>query len=312
MKSVPISKTERKRRERLRINLWCWAFVSMTLIFYVAFQGWPILSSIYFSLLNWSGLTKDMKFVGLANYKELLGDQLFWNAFINSFKYMVLVVPLQLVFSLFLAYLLNNPKLKGSSIYRTIYFVPVVTTAAIVGIVMVFIWGVNGPLNQMLVSWGILQIPINFFGEGKTAMSSLVAVAVWKDCGIYMIYWLAALQSVPRTMYEAAMVDGAGRFRTFRSIVMPMILPTAGVISILCVISSLKVFDIVKTMTEGGPFYATDVIATYVYRMAFSSEMGMPRLGYASAAALLFGITIIIIGAVLNMVKKVLNQKRYN
>ena len=177
---------------------------------------------------------------------------------------------------------------------------------------MVFIWGVNGPLNQMLVTWGILRMPINFFGEGKTAMSSLVAVAVWKDCGIYMIYWLAALQSVPQTMYEAAMVDGAGRFRTFRSVVLPMILPTAGVISILCVISSLKVFDIVKTMTEGGPFYATDVIATYVYRMAFSSEMGMPRLGYASAAALLFGVTIIIIGAVLNMIKKALNQKRYN
>ena len=111
-------------------------------------------------------------------------------------------------------------------------------------------------------------------------------------------------------LYEAATVDGASSRRVFFRIVLPLIAPTAGIIAILCAINSLKVFDLVKTMTEGGPFYATDVIATYVYRMAYSSEVGMPRLGYSSAAALLFGLIVIVIGIALNFTKSILAKKK--
>ena len=259
-------------------------FMSLAVGFYILFQGYPIICSIQYSLLDWSGMTSNATFIGLQNYKELMHDELFWNAFINSFKYMVMIVPLELAVSLFLAYLLNDEKMKGRGLYRTMYFVPVVTTASVVGIIMIFILGVQGPVNHLLVTLHILKNPINFLGNAKYALPTLVIISLWKDCGTYMIYWLAGLQGVSKD-------------------VLPLIAPTGGIIAILCAINSLKVFDIVKTMTEGGPYYATDVIATYVYRTAFSSEIGMPRLGYASAAALFFGGAVIIIGILLNAMK---------
>ncbi len=300
--------SKRKRHDTLVTNAWCWLFMSIAVIFYILFQGYPIFCSIQYSLLDWSGLTNDAKFIGLANYKELLQDELFWNAFWNSIKYTVMIVPLELVVSLILAYLLNNAKLKGRSIFRTMYFVPVVTTASVVGIIMIFILGVQGPVNHILMSWNLIEQPINFLGNAKYAMPTLVIISLWKDCGTYMIYWLAGLQGVSKDVYEAAYMDGANERQTFFHIVLPLIAPVGGIIALLCALNSLKVFDIVKTMTEGGPFYATDVIATFVYRSAFSSEIGMPRLGYASAAALLFGATVIIVGLISNMIKSRLNK----
>ncbi len=294
--------------EQLKVNAWCWLFMALAVGFYILFQGYPIICSIQYSLLDWSGMTSNATFVGLANYTELLRDELFWNAFANSFKYMGMIVPLELAVSLFLAYMLNNEKLRGRSLYRTMYFIPVITTASVVGIIMVFILGVQGPVNHALVALNIIDSPVNFLGNAKYALLTLVVISLWKDCGTYMIYWLAGLQGVPKDVYEAATIDGADRRQTFFHIVLPLIAPTGGIIAILCAINSLKVFDIVKTMTEGGPYYATDVIATYVYRTAFSSEIGMPRLGYASAAALFFGGAVIVIGLGLNAIKSRLSK----
>ncbi len=297
-----------RRKEWLVLNGWCWLFMAPAVIFYILFQGYPILCSIQYSLLDWSGLTSNAVFVGLKNYRELLHDELFWNAFVNSFRYTLMIVPLELAVSLFLAYMLNDEKMKGRSAYRTMYFIPVVTTASVVGIIMIFILGVQGPVNYVLMTLHLIDAPINFLGNAKYAMPTLVLISLWKDCGTYMIYWLAGLQGVSKDVYEAATVDGANRRQTFFHIVLPLITPVGGIIAILCAINSLKVFDIVKTMTEGGPFYATDVIATYVYRSAFSSEIGMPRLGYASAAALFFGAVVIGAGTVMNMVKSRLGR----
>ena len=297
-----------RRKEWLVLNGWCWLFMAPAVIFYILFQGYPILCSIQYSLLDWSGLTSNAVFVGLKNYRELLHDELFWNAFVNSFRYTLMIVPLELAVSLFLAYMLNDEKMKGRSAYRTMYFIPVVTTASVVGIIMIFILGVQGPVNHVLMTLHLIDAPINFLGNAKYAMPTLVLISLWTDCGTYMIYWLAGLQGVSKDVYEAATVDGANRRQTFFHIVLPLIAPVGGIIAILCAINSLKVFDIVKTMTEGGPFYATDVIATYVYRSAFSSEIGMPRLGYASAAALFFGAVVIGAGTVMNMVKSRLGR----
>ncbi len=303
-KNEAVSAAVRRRRaERRKTNAWCWLFMSLAVGFYLLFQGYPILCSIQYSLLDWSGMTANAAYVGLENYRELMGDGLFWNAFINSFKYMAMIVPLELAVSLFLAYMLNDEKLKARSVYRTMYFVPVITTASVVGIIMIFILGVQGPVNHALTALHLMRSPVNFLGNAKYALPALVVISLWKDCGTYMIYWLAGLQGVSGDVYEAATIDGANRRQTFFHVVLPLIAPTGGIIAILCAINSLKVFDIVKTMTEGGPFYATDVIATYVYRNAFSSEIGMPRLGYASAAALFFGGTVILIGLALNAVK---------
>lgn len=299
---------KKRRTEQFKLNAWCWLFMALAVGFYILFQGYPILCSIQYSFLDWSGMTSNATFVGLANYRELLKDELFWNAFVNSFKYMLMIVPLELAVSLFLAYMLNDERLKARSAYRTMYFIPVITTASVVGIIMIFILGVQGPVNHALTALHILEEPLNFLGNAKYALPTLVVISLWKDCGTYMIYWLAGLQGVSKDVYEAATIDGANRRQTFFHVVLPLIAPTGGIIAILCAINSLKVFDIIKTMTEGGPYYATDVIATYVYRNAFSSEIGMPRLGYASAAALFFGVAVIIIGLGLNAVKSRLSK----
>lgn len=297
-----------KKKRIVRKNMWCWVFMLPTLLLYILFQGYPIITSAWYSMLDWSGMTMNATFVGLQNFKELLADPLFKNSVVNSFKYMIFSVPIQLILSLVIAYILTSIIRKGATVFRTMYFIPVITTASIVGIIMIFISGGTGPINQVLALLGIDTI--NFLGDEKTALFTVVLIGIWKDLGTYMIYWIAALQSVSQDVYEAAKIDGAGKFRTFTDVVFPLILPIGGVIAVLCVIGSLKVFDIVQTMTNGGPYFATDVVATFVYRTAYSSTTGSPRLGYASAAALLFGLMVVTIGVVLNLVKNYFNKKR--
>lgn len=297
-----------KKKRIVRKSMWCWVFMLPTLLLYILFQGYPIITSAWYSMLDWSGMTMNATFVGLQNFKELLADPLFKNSVVNSFKYMIFSVPIQLILSLVIAYILTSIIRKGATVFRTMYFIPVITTASIVGIIMIFIFGGTGPINQVLALLGIDTI--NFLGDEKTALFTVVLIGIWKDLGTYMIYWIAALQSVSQDVYEAAKIDGAGKFRTFTDVVFPLILPIGGVIAVLCVIGSLKVFDIVQTMTNGGPYFATDVVATFVYRTAYSSTTGSPRLGYASAAALLFGLMVVTIGVVLNLVKNYFNKKR--
>ena len=295
-----------KRRQR-QINLWCWLFLAPAVFLYVMFQGYPIFMGFFYSLLDWSGLSSNAVLVGLDNYKELIKDPLFFNAIKNTFLYILMTVPLLLTFSLGLAYLFNSILKKCVTLYRTVFFLPVITTTSIVGIIMMFIFGGTGAVNQLLTLFGVNGV--NWLGNKDTALLVVALVGCWKDVGTYMIYWLAALQSVPQDVYEAARIDGAGRWKTFSRVVFPIILPIGGVIAVLCVISSLKVFDLVQTMTNGGPFYATDVAATFVYRTAYAGSNGMPRLGYASAAAIVFGLIVIVIGVSGNLVKSGM-QKR--
>lgn len=306
--AAPVKRNAIQKKKWMQLNTWCWSFVILSLFFYVVFQGYPIFCSLWYSLHNWSGMTSNMTFIGLDNYKKLLEDELFWGAFKNSFKYMFMSVPLQVSVSLIFAYLLNNEKLRGRTLYRVCLFLPVVITASIVGIVMVFIWSTQGIVDYVLVNAGILQKAVNFLGDSKWAMPTVVIIAVWKDMGTYMLYWLAALQGVSKDVIEAATVDGASNRQIFFRVTMPIIAPTAGIILILCTINSLKVFDLIQTLTGGGPFYATNVIATFVYSTAFTSTMGLPRFGYASAAATLFGAVIIVLGVVLNGIKSKLQS----
>ena len=267
----PARTVDRRKKQRRRINMWCWIFMIPTLILYILFQGYPILSSIFYSTLDWSGMTSSALFVGLDNFKELLQDKYFFNAVANSFKYMLMAVPLQLVISLALAYIFNSILKKGATFFRTVFFLPVITTASIVGIIMMFIFGGTGSINQFLSLFGVRGL--NWLGNANTALIVVVLIGVWKDSGTFMIYWLAALQSVSQDVYEAATID------------------------------------LIQTMTNGGPFYSTDVAATFVYRTAYASSSGMPRLGYASAAAMTFGIIVVVIGTVGNVVKTAFQKK---
>jgi multiple sugar transport system permease protein len=283
----------RTLRQRLWAARWCYLFMLPNLVLAAMFTFYPTVMSWYFAFLDWSGFTSDREWVGLENFRELLSDRFFWDAYQRSFMFMLIAVPIQVVLALVVALILNDSSYKLGPFFRTIFFLPVVTSAAIIGIVMTFVFSpFNGPVNKMLLNTDMVDRPVDFLGDPDTALWTVAGVWIWKWFGITMIYWLAALQVVPQDLYEAARLDGANRWSLHKDITLPMVFPFAIVIVLITIVGSLNVFGLVQTMTGGGPFFASEVMEVYIYRNAFG-EGGIPRLGYASAAALFFGITVL-------------------
>ena len=284
---------------RIWADRWIYVFLLPTLTLVGAFTIYPVIASIWFSFLDWNGFERAGSFIGLGNYSELVADPLFWNAFKNTVVFLLLAVPLRVGLALLLAIILNA-RFPLVRVFRTAIFLPVVTTAAIVGVVMRYVLDpTGGPLNIALLNSHILGQPLNFLGSAGLALYSAVGIWVWKWLGITLIYWLAALQTIPRDLYEAAELDGTNAWTRFRFITLPLLTPFTLIITLITVIDATNVFDLMLTLTGGGPFYATEVIDIYVYRQAFTSNV--PRLGYASAAAIFFGLSFIVI-AVLQIV----------
>jgi len=276
---------------RMWADRWIYVFLLPTLTLVGAFTIYPVIASIWFSLLDWNGFERAGTFIGIGNYKELIGDPLFWNAFRNTLVFLVLAVPLRVGLALILAVILNR-QFRFVRLFRTAIFLPVVTTAAIVGVVMRYVLDPSGgPLNIALLNSHILGQPLNFLGNASLALYSAVGIWVWKWLGITLIYWLAALQTIPNDVYEAAEIDGATAWDRFRTITVPLLTPFTIIITLITVIEATNIFDLMLTLTGGGPFYATEVIDIFVYRQAFTSNV--PRLGYSSAAAIFFGVCFI-------------------
>lgn len=297
---MALSQTSTRSRSlsrRLWDARWPYLFMLPALVLAGLFTFYPIFASWYFSLLDWSGFSRERAFIGLQNYAEVLRDPFFWNAFRRSLIFMLISVPIKLTLSLFVAILLNDQALKLAPLFRTLFFLPVVTTTAIVGIVMTFIFSpFNGPVNKILLELGLAGTPIDFLGNPDTAFGTVVGVEIWKWFGITMIYWLAALQTVPKEVLEAADIDGAGAWNRFRLVTAPLLAPFAAVIALVTAVGTLNVFALVQTMTGGGPFFSSEVMEVYIYRTAFgASGGGVPRLGYASAAAVFFGIAVMVL-----------------
>lgn len=289
---------------------WCYLFMTPSLILAAMFTFYPLVASWYFSFLNWSGFSDTREWIGLANYREVIADGYFWDAYQRTFLFMIGSVPARLILSLVVAIILNDAALRLAPVLRTMFFIPVVTTAAIVGIVMTFVFSpFNGPVNEILTSLGIIDRPVDFLGNPDSAMWTVVGVHIWKNFGITMIYWLAALQVVPQDLYEAAKIDGAGAWRLFRDITFPLLLPFAAIIALITVVQTLQVFPIVQTMTGGGPFFASEVMEVYIYRNAFG-ESGIPRLGFASAAGVFFGMTVMVIAILQGLGLRKAQQRR--
>lgn len=283
-----------RRRTNAR---WCYLFVLPSLVLAGMFTFWPMVASWYYSALDWSGFGTTGEFIGLDNYRELIADEYFWNAFGNSFLFMTVTVPIRLGLALLVAIILNDVRLRLAPIFRTLFFLPVVTTTAIVGILMTFLLSPRGgAVNQILMFVGLTDMPLGFLTDPNLALWSVMGVSIWKGFGISMIYWLAALQSIPSELYEAARVDCASRLRSHLHITLPLMKPFAIIIVLITAANALRIFDLVQTMTQGGPYYATEVIEVYIYRTAFSViGGGIPRLGLASAAGVLFGVTVMVI-----------------
>lgn len=288
---------------------WIYLFLTPSLLLFGLFVLYPIVSSLYISLLDWNGFTSHARFIGLDNYVEVAADPLFWNAFNNTILFMVITVPIRVTLALIVAIVLNDPRLPFANLFRTALFLPVITTTAIIGVVMTFVFDpVGGPVNRFLLETHLVSRPVNFLGQANSALYTAMGIHVWKWFGVTLIYWLAALQTVPKELYEAAQVDGANPRQVFRHITVPVLLPFGLLILVITALDTLRVFDLILTLTGGGPFLKTEVVEVYIYRWAFNSSI--PRLGYASAAAVFFGAATLALAAMQGVVVAWLQRKR--
>ncbi|WP_200837669.1 carbohydrate ABC transporter permease [Ruania rhizosphaerae] len=256
-----------------------------------------MVASWVYSVFDWSGYGPLQNFVGLDNFDSAFRDPLFWNAFKNTAIFAAFAIFVQLPLALIVAVVLNDNALKGRNVYRILLFLPVVTTTAVVGVVFAILLNPSGgPINEFLLSREFLDRPINFLGSTELALPTVLVIDMWKGIGITIIYWLAALQTVPGELYEAARIDGANKVQQFARITVPLIVPIGIVILLLTFITSMNAFDIIKVMTDGGPNGATDIVQTYIYRYAFDPE-GAPQFGFASAVGILFGVAVMLLSS---------------
>lgn len=276
---------------RLRRDWWIYLFLLPTILGYGAYTVYPLVASWWYAFLDWPGFADQGTFIGLENFERLVQDDLFWNSFTNSLFFLLVAVPIRVALALFLAILLNRKKTPFKGFLRTLFFLPVVTTGAIIGIVFTLMLDGSGPVSVALVTASLVESPVNFVANTDTSLYAGIGVWVWKWLGITMIYWLAALQTIPDEVHEAAQIDGANAWQEFRRITLPLLVPFLVIITLITTVEALNVFDLMYTLTGGGPSYSSEVIEIFIFRTAFGATV--PQLGYASAAAVLFGLMTI-------------------
>ncbi|ACL70304.1 carbohydrate ABC transporter permease [Halothermothrix orenii] len=234
------------------------------------------------------------QFIGLYNYSKLFSDRLFWTGLKNNFIFVLIVVPLQTAFALGLA-LLVNMKLKLSKFFRTMYFVPTVTTMIVVSVIWSFLYHPEGLINGFLsfVSGGSLE-SIDFLRETRWAFPSIMFMSIWQGVGFQMLIFLAGLQEIPESLYEAAEIDGANSFKRFLYITLPQLKNTTIFVIISTTILAFRLFTQVFVMTNGGPRNSTYTVMLHIYNMAFKRL----NIGYGSALTVIFFSIILIISLI--------------
>lgn len=290
--------------ERVKRHRWHYLFIAPMVVAFAAFTAWPMAASWWYSFYDWRGFGPMDDFVGFDNFREVIGEREFLNAARNTTIFALFAIVVQLPLALLVALVLNNGALRFRNVYRVLFFIPVVTTTAVVGVVFaVLLDPVGGPVNAVWLSLPFTERPINFLGNETLALPTVLVIDMWKGIGVTIIYWMAALQTIPNELYEAARIDGANRWQILTRITIPLLVPLGLVILLLTFVTSLNAFDLVKVLTEGGPNGATDIVQTYIYRYAFDPEI-QPRFGFASAAGIVFGVAVMVVTLVPALIRR--------
>jgi multiple sugar transport system permease protein len=272
------------RNQRLLIP---YIFIAPNVVVFAVFMFVPILLAFYISLNEWT-LIGTPTFVGLGNYLDMLEDSEFLRAFYNTGVYTLGTVPPSIALGLVVALGLNR-KLPGRTLLRSIFFVPVIISLVAVALIASWIFNDNyGIINAALSAVGMGDVP--WLSSARWAMISLIIATLWIRLGFNMVIYLAALQSIPTELYDAARVDGASGWRRFRHITWPLLGPTTFLLVIINIIYSLHVFDLIYVMTGGGPGFSTTVLVQYIYQMAFTEG----QMGYASAIGVVLYLLLLI------------------
>ncbi len=252
------------------------------------FVFYPIVSAGYLSLTSWDGFNPEKPFVGLSNYIRLAEDKEFWNSLLVTVIYASGVSVLSVISGLFFALLLDAP-LRGRGIYRTIYFLPVVTSSVAIAIVWKYMLDYSGLINTWLGKIGISGP--DWLQNRWLALLALTLLTVWKNLGFNIVLYLTALQSLPKAVFEASEIDGANKFKQVRFIVVPLLRPMTFFVVVQALINSFQAFDLVYVFTEGGPRGGTDVLGMMMYRQAFR----LGDFGYGTAISLVTLVLVLLV-----------------
>ncbi|QHA93537.1 ABC transporter permease subunit [Bacillus sp. N1-1] len=285
-----VASTAKKRKKK-----WNWAlffFVLPGFIIYSVFFAGPTVAALFLSFTDWNGIAPTFNYVGFSNYTNMLTDDpIFVQSLGNNLKFTLGVLIFQTVLSLFFAMLLVK-NTKANIFYRAVYFFPTIVASVSVAFVWTFMYDPNiGVINNVLSAVGLESLAKSWLGDRNIAIYSLAFVQFWAHTGQMLIIFVAGLHAIPKELYEAAEIEGANKWQTFKSITWPLLAPSATIVVAYTTIQSFKAFDLVIAMTGGGPSYATEILSTFLYHEAFINF----RFGYASAAAVIFMIIIAIV-----------------
>lgn len=264
-------------------------FYVPAVILFLVFVIYPFLQGIRISFTNWNGYSQTMKYVGIHNYTRLLRDANVLVALRNTLIYGIVCMIIQNVVGLLYALFLNS-SFKGRSILRTVIYLPVMIAPLVMGYVMYFFVQYDGgAVNDILMALG--KQPVDFMANSTTAIIIIVLINSLQFVGVAMVIYLAGLQNIPNMYYEAAMLDGANYWETFKHIVLPLLMPAIASSTILNLIGGLKLFDVIMALTSGGPGYSTHSLSTLVTNQFFAAQSA----GYASAIGILTFLIILIV-----------------
>jgi len=266
---------------------WAVFFLTPSIIGFLAFTAFPVVASLGLSFVKWN-LIRTPEFVGLDNYARALRDPMFWRVLKNTAVYTVGTVPTAMALSLALAIALNQ-KIRGVTLFRGLYYLPVV--APMVAVTMVWRWLYNSNFGMINYVLSLVNVPaVPWLTSMRWAMPSVIIMSVWKSLGSGMVIYLAGLQGIPQHLYDAAAVDGANAWQRFRHVTLPMLTTTTFFVMVTSIISSFQVFGQVFVLTRGGPANATATMVYYIFQNAFQSF----RMGYASALSWLLFAAIFV------------------
>ncbi|HZG76204.1 MAG TPA: sugar ABC transporter permease [Paenibacillus sp.] len=273
-----------------------WIFILPSLLLTLIFGVYPITWALKYMFYDYQGFGEPL-FIGLDNFARILRDEQFWNSVVNTFVYAGGKLIVTLPVSLILAVILNQA-LKGRQLLRAVYFMPTIISASVMSVVFYVIFNsYNGVVNQLLVKYGLASAPIDWLGP-KYALLTSIIIAIWGAIGNYMLLFLAGLQNISEDLYEAASLDGANPAQKLWYITLPMLGPVLQMIIMLAITVSLKGYESIMVLTEGGPFGKTEVMYLYLYKLFFpvsTAGTSIQQFGYGSAVGF---TTALIVGAI--------------
>lgn len=272
-----------------RNNKWIMMFLIPSVLGYVIFSLFPMLSTIYLSLTSWDIISGAPEIIGLKNYAQVFTTPEFYNVMANTLKYIIIYIPLMVISSLFVATLFNSD-VKGASFFRVLLFIPVLTS----WVAGAMIWR-----TALSTQYGLVNNILDIFGitgpgwltDTKWSMVSIALVSVWKDLGFFSLILFGGLRGIDRSIIEAAKIDGANSWQVFRRITFPMVTPTLFFVLITAIINSFQLFPQVMVMTQGGPLGSTQVMVERIYNYGFRYY----QMGYAAALAVILFVIILVI-----------------